>query len=384
MHYEYTHYVESVRVAGALYRQVYETLRDEILAGEHPVGERLPSEEQLRQRFGVSVITIKRGLDLLRADGFIIRRPRVGTVVVSDVATSSPPQRAASLPLIGCVLTNFDDTFGTHVLGGVLDASNGAANVVVKRSLGNGELEDEVIRGLVSVGVQALILQPSSSEYVPPSVLELVTSGFPVVILDRAFDGVPVSTVCSDNVSAAKRATEHLFSLGHDRVGLVTSSSHVSTISDRHEGFVHAHAEFHVPHDPANDFRSVRSTIPGSTGPPAEDIERLAEYLAAHDQLTGLVAAEYSIAVLLREACERLGRSVPNDVSIVCFDHPDPFPSFLFHFAHMRQDQQGMGVAALGQAIAQVRDARAVKKISLATELVVGDSTATRPRPSET
>ena len=363
-------------MAVAMYRQVYETLRGEILGGEHSVGARLPSEEQLRARFGVSVITIKRGLDLLRSDGFITRRPRVGTIVVSDVATSGGLQLTGGQLLIGCVLTNFDDTFGTRVLGGILDASNGAANVVVKRSLGDGGLEDDVVRGLVAAGVEALILEPSSSEYVPPSVLELVTRGFPVVILDRAFDGVPVSTVCSDNVDAAKRATEYLFSLGHDRVGLVTSSSAVSTIADRHEGFVHAHAEFHVPHDPTNDFRSVRSTTPGSTARSADDVEQLVEYLATHSDLTGVVATEYSIAVLLREASERLGRDVPKDLSIICFDHPEPFPSFMFRFAHMRQDQQGMGAAALAQAVAQVGDTHSVKKVSLATELVPGDSTA--------
>lgn len=373
--------MQSPQVAGALYRHVYESLRAEIEAGQPPVGERLPSEAHLTRRFDVSVITVKRALDMLRADGFILRRPRVGTVVVSDVATTlaagGPAQQG--IPSVGCVLTNFDDTFGTHVLGGLLDASQDTANLVLKRSIGDPRREDEAVRGLVAGDIRALILEPASSEYVPPSVLELVTRGFPVVILDRSFDGVPVSTVCSDNVDAAKRATEHLFSLGHTRVGLVSSSNRVSTVEDRTEGFVRAHAEFHVTHQAHNDFDRVGSTIPGSARSAEDDVEALTEYLAAHPSLTGLVATEYAIANLVRDACARLGRSVPGDLSIVCFDHPDPFPRFLPRTTHMAQDQERMGASALTLALELLGGDRTVRKVVLPTELVLGDSTAPPP-----
>ena len=358
----------------SLYREVYESLREEITSGKHPIGDRLPSEQELKARFGVSTITVKRSLDLLRADGLVIRRPRLGTVVTNDVARTVPP--ATGQPLVGCVLPNFDDTFGTHVLGGLVDASSMTASIILKRSMGDRSVEDKLVRDLVSVGMRALILQPSSSQFAPPSVLELVTRHFPVVILDRSFEGVPVSSVSSDNVEAAKLATDHLFSLGHTQVGLVSSSSPVTTNADRHEGFLHAHAEFHVPHDPASDLRTLQSTTPGSTASSSEDIEQLGLHLSAHPELTGFVATEYSIAVLLYEACQRLGRDVPRDLSIICFDHPDPFPSSMFHFTHMQQDQMRMGACALECALAQIGEPESIKKISLPTQLVAGGSTA--------
>ncbi|BDZ50294.1 hypothetical protein GCM10025867_25350 [Frondihabitans sucicola] len=79
-----------------LYRQVYDALRDEIRAGLPAVGERLPSEVELTERFDVSVITVKHALDLLRREGYITRRPRVGTLVVSaDPAPRGRPPPAA-------------------------------------------------------------------------------------------------------------------------------------------------------------------------------------------------------------------------------------------------------------------------------------------------
>lgn len=358
-----------------LYQQVYERLREDILAHRFPVGARLPSEAELTAEHKVSSITLKRALNLLRNDGFIVRRPRLGTFVVSDVATSTTPS-AVRRPLIGCVVTNFDDTFGTHVLGGLLDSTQSSVNLILKRSLGDPAVEDGLVRELLESGMQALILQPSSSEYIPPAVLELVMRRFPVVILDRVFDGVPVSTVCSDNVAAAKTATEYLFVLGHDRIGLVTSASRVSTTENRRAGFLHAHAAAHVPFQDGNEFMDLHSTTPGSRVAVEDDIAKLEGFITTHPDLTGFVASEYNIAVMLKEACRRAGRSVPEEVSIVCFDHPDTFyDAAYFRFTHIQQNQARMGAEAVELVLEQLLKPNTIRKVTLPTELIAGQST---------
>jgi DNA-binding LacI/PurR family transcriptional regulator len=363
-------------VSQPLYLEVYEKLRDAIHSGTYRVGDRMPAEAELTKQLGVSAITLKRAMDLLRADGYITRRPRLGTVVVSETATSAAGAERGPSPLIGCVLTDFDDTFGTRVLAGLLDASGTAANLVVKRSLGNGEAEDDLVRTLVADGIQGLILEPSSSQYVPPSVLELITQSFPVAILDRVFDGVPVSSVCSDNVSAGRQAAEVLFAAGYDHVGLVSAASTVSTVQDRLDGVVDAHATRHVPFDPEHQFRKVRSTVPGTGVAPDDDVAELEKFLATNPGLTGLVATEYNIAVLLREAAQRAGRTVPGDLGIVCFDHPDAFYDRAhYRFTHIRQDEARMGQEAVALVLAQIREPGQVNKVTLPTELVPGGST---------
>lgn len=359
-----------------LYVEVYERLREQIHAGTYGVGDRMPPEAELTKQLGVSAITLKRAMDLLRADGYITRRPRLGTVVVSTTATAGPGERSGPAPLVGCVLTDFDDTFGTRVLAGLLDASGTAANLVVKRSLGDGAAEGDLVRALVADGVQGLILEPSSSQYVPPAVLELVARSFPVAILDRVFDGVPVSSVCSDNVSAGRQAAEVLFASGYESIGLVSAASTVSTVQDRLDGVVAAHATRHVPFDPAHQFRRVRSTVPGSGVKPDDDVAELETFLRANPGLTGVVATEYNIAVLLREAARRAGRSVPDDLGIVCFDHPDAFyDQARYRFTHVRQDETRMGREAVALVLEQLRGGGQVTKVTLPTELVPGSST---------
>lgn len=362
----------------ALYRQIYDQLRADIEQRRISVGDRLPAESELIKRHQVSAITVKRALDLLREDGFIVRRPRLGTFVVSDVPTTAgrDAKPAPGRPLIGLVVTNFDDTFGTKIISGAIDHAQQQASLVINRTLGDAGVEDQLIRSLIDSGAHAIILEPSSSAYIPPVVLELITRSFPLVIIDRILDGVPVSTVCSDNVAGARMATEHLIELGHRRIGLIMTAGPVSTLDERRHGFLLANATASVDHDERNEYRGVESTRPFSTTSKETDLDALTEFIAARRDLTAFVASEFNVALLLREACSRLGLEIPRHRSVICFDHPDLyFDSTAFRFTHVRQDQDAIGRRAVDQALTQLSEPGAIGKHRLPTELIQGEST---------
>ncbi|MCM3778433.1 GntR family transcriptional regulator [Microbacterium hydrocarbonoxydans] len=367
-----------------LYKRVYEALRDSIAQGIYTVGDKLPTEAELSKQFEVSPITVKRALDLLRTDGMIMRRPRIGTVVTSATPTASNARVAGESDggpsLIGCVITSFDDTFGNKVIEGILAAAGADTHIVIKRSGGDLAEEDACIRALVDAGVEGLLLLPSSSEYIPPAALELVARKFPVVILDRLFDGIPVSAVCSDNLAGGRAATEHLLELGHQTIGFISSASHVSSSDDRRNGYIHAHAMNHLPLENRAELRTIGSTVPGSSETTEHDIARLVEFVEQHPDITGYVVGEYNIALMLREACDRLGREVPADISIVCFDHPDAFfDTRLFRYTHIRQQQRQLGEKGVESVRRHIAAPSEIEKVVLPVELVVGAS-STAPR----
>ena len=64
-----------------LYHQIFLILRQQILDGVYCVGERLPTEQEIIQRYGVSRITARRALDELAAAGFVERIRAKGTIV---------------------------------------------------------------------------------------------------------------------------------------------------------------------------------------------------------------------------------------------------------------------------------------------------------------
>jgi GntR family transcriptional regulator len=63
----------------SLYAQIAVALRDDIATGGFEPTGRLPSEEALRERFGVSRVTVRLALAALERDGLIDRRKAKGT-----------------------------------------------------------------------------------------------------------------------------------------------------------------------------------------------------------------------------------------------------------------------------------------------------------------
>lgn len=80
--------LERPRLSDAIYGQ----LLQEIMAGRFATGERLPTENQLAQRFAVSRPVVREALQRLQSDGVVISRQGSGTYV-----QRSPSQRVAEL-----------------------------------------------------------------------------------------------------------------------------------------------------------------------------------------------------------------------------------------------------------------------------------------------
>ncbi len=79
------------------YLTLYESLRDEILAGVRPYGSRLPSRRVLARDRGVSAVTAEHSIELLCEEGYAEARPRCGVFVIYRAGDSfslpaAPPE----------------------------------------------------------------------------------------------------------------------------------------------------------------------------------------------------------------------------------------------------------------------------------------------------
>ena len=67
--------------AEPLWRQLADLLRSKIESGELPAGRIMPSENTLRQEYGLARGTVVKALDALERDGLVIRVQGRGTFV---------------------------------------------------------------------------------------------------------------------------------------------------------------------------------------------------------------------------------------------------------------------------------------------------------------
>ncbi|MEK2491897.1 TetR/AcrR family transcriptional regulator C-terminal domain-containing protein [Kitasatospora purpeofusca] len=73
------------------FRRIAADLRRRITTGELAPGERVPSNRRLAQDWGVALATATKALTVLRSEGLVEARPRVGTVVATPVTPAHQP-----------------------------------------------------------------------------------------------------------------------------------------------------------------------------------------------------------------------------------------------------------------------------------------------------
>jgi DNA-binding GntR family transcriptional regulator len=68
------------------YVQIAADLRAKIDSGEYPVGSRLPANRELTEHYGVSAVTLRQALEILRAEGLTATQSTRGTFVLREAA----------------------------------------------------------------------------------------------------------------------------------------------------------------------------------------------------------------------------------------------------------------------------------------------------------
>lgn len=375
-----------------MYEKIFNETRSLIETGVYRSGDKIPSEKELADAYNVSRITSKKALDLLAAEGAIVRMPGRGSFVSSDSPDEPRPGRAASAQtadravlaakekMIGLVLTDFSASYGTRLLYSMEEFTRkNDCFLVLRRTFGDQASEESAIQKMRGLGVDGLIVFPAQGEYFNAEILKLVIAEFPLVLIDRKLKGVAAASISTDNAEAAALAVNHLFELGHRNIALLSPPPRDTTaIEERIEGFVRAHADCGIAADRGLWMNDITATLPDAfyASNIEQEIQRIAEHLESHPDITAFFAIEYYIALLAKAAAERLGKKVPQDLSIVCFDSPTLNVGEGYLFTHIRQKEEEMGRLAIETVLGILAGTQPAAEVRLPAELVPGSSTA--------
>ncbi|MCF6410188.1 GntR family transcriptional regulator [Pseudalkalibacillus salsuginis] len=352
-----------------LYKKIYFEILEEIKNGTLKTGDRIPSENELAEKFNVSRITTKRALDML-AQRNIIERYRGKGSYVSDINTTSnlTLEKENNLflsntkqELVGFIFPGFGDDYGSKLLDSVEKrCSKHNLAMVMKQTLGNPQSEEKVINSLVDLGVRGLILWPSPGKHYNNALLRLVIENYPLVLVDRYLTGIPSSAVCINNKMAAIELTNYMLEIGHKHIAYLTPpTGGTSSLEDRLMGFHVAMADKGVRIKPDTILQNIRSTLQNSNNRKLRidenDKNEIKKLIQNNPEITAFITSEYLVAVLLYEILISLGKKVPEDYSIACFDTPtntigEPL------FTHILQDEEKIGVNAVDLLIKHIQE----------------------------
>lgn len=372
------------------YANVMAELLDDVRCGHLSAGSRVPGEVELARRFSVSRVTTRRALDLLAQAGIVERMRGRGTFV--RAALPDLDQVRAELGLagasgvtaatIGLLLPDFADAYGLELVRGVeAECTARGHSLLLRRTGGSRQAEEEGVAAFRRAGAGALIVFPVHGEHYNPVLLQAVLDGAPLILVDRYLRGIPAPSVVTDNVAAAAELTRHLLALGHREIAFVSSPvEHTSSLEDRLSGYRLALDQAGVGFHPEWTLHALESGLPLhlEAGKVQEDMARLRAFIDVAGGVTAYVVAEFNLAVTVTRTLRLLGLRVPGDVSVACFDSPTS-PLTGTPYTHIRQDQEGMGRRAVALALARMDSQDVAQREFVPFTLVPGASTASPP-----
>ncbi len=195
----------------------------------------------------------------------------------------------------------------------------------------------------------------------------LAQEGFPIVLLGQ-LNEVDFNFVDVDNVGAARMATEHLITLGHQRIGLITNAPPQYTASrDRLRGYRLALEAHGLPCDENlvryGNFREESG------------YEAMTQLLALEERPTAMFVACDLVAFGAMEAIKEHGLAIPDDIALVGFDDVRLAPYVDPPLTTVRLPAYAQGRRAADLLIHLINDEETTEtQILLETELVIRES----------
>lgn len=371
-----------------LYEKIYEYIIDQIKQGNLMKGDRVPSEKELAEEFDVSRITSKKALDLLAQNNIIERIRGKGSFVAhlqEENSKCSPNDMQSSTltnsKLIALIIPDFDNAFGLNLVKTIEKIClQNNCNLIIRRTVGKIKEEENAIIDLVSSGVDGLIIFPVHGEHYNTEILKLVLKDFPIVLVDRYWKGIPASSVCTNNQSASETLTNYLFTLGHKEIAFLSPSpSGNSTVEERLQGYHIAYSKQGLKMKPDFLLIDLISSLPQNKEDQSDitlhaDSQAIKRFIENHPEVTAFVVAEYYLALTLKNVLKKLGKKIPEDYSVVCFDCPeDRFEQPLF--THIHQHEEEMGKKAVHLLMKQLKGEKIPKHTVIDFTLFKGKST---------
>ncbi|MFV3075570.1 LacI family DNA-binding transcriptional regulator [Niveispirillum fermenti] len=203
---------------------------------------------------------------------------------------------------IGLVLPDLTNPFFPALAQAVIQAARGHGySVLLTDTEGEPEAERHAIDLLAGRGVDGLVWFPIADD----GALPMLAEGIPAVVLDRALPGYDV--IQADYAEGGRLAADHLLSLGHVDIGVISGPHAASSARARADAAIgvirqRGRLAWHVDNAFSLDLEpSVMEALDARTA-------------------TAVIAGADLIAIGAIRHLQARGLSVPGDVSVIGFD----------------------------------------------------------------
>ena len=272
---------------------------------------------------------------------------------------------------IGLIITTIMNPFYPELAKGIEDrAMELGYNIILCSTNYDLKLEKHYIDTLRSKGVDGIIF--SSVEMKDPNIKPLVEDNFPFILVNRVIHNrslnKKVDFIRLDDLSGGYMAMEHLYKLGHRRIGIIAGDLNTSTAVDRIKGAKKLLEDKGLEFDPnlllvCNFSRELA-------------YHATQKFLSMKAPPSAIFAGNDYMALGAREAVLDSNLKVPEDVALIGFDDI-AFSSLRgIEITTVRQKKYDMGTLAVEILAGRIEKGgrQKVNQIRLEPEIIIRGS----------
>jgi LacI family transcriptional regulator len=333
----------------------------------------VPNIRDVAKLAGVAPITVSRAVN---NSGYISRETRERVEAAIEELDYVPNMLGPSLRFqqtqtLAAVVSDITNPFWTTVIRGIEDVAqaNGYSTVLCNTDESETK-QEQYLQMLLRRRVDGVLLVPACSD--PASIGLIKKQGIPVVVIDRQVPNVDVDIVRADSEEGACRLTQHLLSLGHRRIAMLTGPKSASTAVDRIHGCLRAME--------AADLRVEDDLISWGQFTQESGYNKARGVIDRNPRPTAIFAANNFIAIGAIQALKEKGLRIPEDMALVSIDDIPPAYAIEPFLTVAIQPADEMGRQAARLLLDRIKNpaATAVQQIILPTTLIVRASSGGR------
>lgn len=302
------------------YERIAGYIRTRIEVGEYRAGEKLPSTQELAERFDTSVITANKALNHLVGENLVTRSPGVGTVVVDQGAvTAGGPIRHTAL--IGAIVFDIAHPFWSGAIRGIEEVCRSQGyNLLIGNDDGDLKKAKSYINSFIARGVEGLIFVPighrEKGAYEAENrqiIARIEETALPYILMHRRLETYTTPVAQIENSFSAYEGTRLLLRSGVENP--ICISHYYSQVSrERELGFIQALEEEGFTDAPQRIYRlhPAGQTVDIRQ---LQEVETLMKNLKSVD---GVFSVAIDMLAIVLQAMNQ--RSLWEEVKIVSFD----------------------------------------------------------------
>jgi DNA-binding LacI/PurR family transcriptional regulator len=330
--------------------------------------------KDIAKKAGVSVTTVSRALN-----GYddVNEETRKKIKQVASELAYSPSAVARSLVskktrTIGLIISDINragakDAFAYEVLCGINDRT-GELNydLLLFSTNPSKQMEKSYAELCKERNVDGAIL--SGLRMDDPYLQEVIEqNAFPCVLIDIPRMDRNVAYIASDSKAGASVAVRHLLDYGHRQIAMINGHNQAFVSQERYLGYKEALQQQGIT---VNEELVIDGQFSEDGG-----AEAMYQILLRHPEVTAIFCASDLMALGAMRTLERMGRKVPDDISIVGFDDIMISSYCSPKLTTIRQDKYELGYQAAQLLIDLLEDRTDNRKTLLGNQLMIREST---------